>query len=276
MGCPPTDPAWHRVEYSLAGGRLVVEHREGNAVWAEVALRYWRGEMPKLETVASSGWTVIHRGEVEGIAGVFYFKRFLLRDWRDILKHIVRASRARRALMRGEELRREGFLTPKPCCLIEETRGGIVRSSALVAEAFDAPSLLRWISGMPAVSNGSDKEKRDLLRAFAAELARMHESGWHHADARLGNILYRREGETWKFCWLDNEGAKKFAVLPRQLRVHNLMQVNMERTGLSLPDRLRFWRAYVRASGLPRGEARAIRKEAMAYTQRRWRKHGWL
>jgi hypothetical protein len=207
----------------------------------------------------------------------FYFKRYLIRDWRDVLKHAFRPSRARRALQRGEELTQLGIHTPRAVCLIEEKRGGFVRGSALVTETIDnAPNLRAWLNTPELGVEGNRKKRRALLAAFAREVARWHNAGLHHADMRIGNILCRPDAAGWIFHWLDNEGNRRYAALPEAERVHNLMQVNMERTGITMADRMFFWRVYAEACGLPAERERAIQFAVIDYTQRRWKERGWL
>jgi hypothetical protein len=221
--------------------------------------------------VPSSKFAQVHRHD--GL----YFKRYLIRDWRDVLKHAFRPSRARRALLRGEELAALGIGAPRAVCLVEETRLGLVRGSALVTESIDnAPNLRDWLNKPDLGVCGRKRERRVLLAAFAREVARWHNAGLHHADMRIGNILCRTSPSGWTFHWLDNEGNARYSTLPDSERVHNLMQVNMERTGVTLTDRMFFWDAYAEAANVDPMEGRAIQRAVIDYTQRRWKERGWL
>lgn len=232
---------------------------------------WWRGDLGGLTPVQSSPYATVHRD------ADFFYKRFHLRGPRDRLKHLFRASRARRALLNGETMEAAGFHAPVAVALVEQ-RGGLgVGESGLVTRAIaDAPSTRDWLN-RPDLGVARDlRAKRDFLRAFGRTVGRFHAAGFHHGDLRIGNVLARRAGETWTWYWLDNERNEKFAALPRALRVHNLMQVNMERAGVMRSDRLRFWRAYVEASRLPEPEQRLVRQEVIAYTRARWIERGWL
>jgi hypothetical protein len=250
---------------------ILIWHRPGESAWADDAPAYWEGRLAGLQPVPASKTAIVHR------RGSLYFKRYLIRNRGDVLKHLFFASRARRALLRGEELAAAGIHVPRPACLIEERRWGTVTGSALVTEAIDdAPNLRDWLNKPDLGVAGRHGAKRELLAAFAREVARWHNAGFHHADMRIGNILCRREAGGWTFHWLDNEGNSRHRVIPAQERVHNLMQVNMERTGVSLTDRMYFWKAYAAAAGIPAKEERTLQRAVMAYTQRRWKERGWL
>lgn len=232
---------------------------------------WWSGDATGLEGVQSSRFATVHRG------GGLYFKRCHIRDWRDALKHRIRSSRARRALAAGEVMESLGFRAPRPVALVEERGPFGVRESGLVTEAIeDAPNLRDWLNRPDLGIAGHPDAKRKLLAAAGSEIGRWHAAGLHHGDMRIGNVLVRRSGDTFTFFWLDNERNERFHPISDRLRVHNLMQVNMERTGVTLADRMRFWRAYARAAGLHPGEARRLQRRILALTQARWRARGWL
>lgn len=56
----------------------------------------------------------------------------------------------------------------------------------------------------------------------------------------------------------------------------NLMQLNMEREGLTRADRFRFWRAYAEASGIPSDRHKRVMRRVIRKTRKRWKKRGWL
>ena len=262
----------HEVRDNAAGpGRLHVWHRRDQPGWSDHAVAYWAGRLDGLSVVPSSRFAVVHRGRG------CYLKRFVVRGWGDALKHVVRPSRARRALLGGGALERAGFHAPRPVCLIEERVAGVIRGSALVTEeVVDAPDLRSWLN-RPDLGVATDfRRRRGLLRAFAREVGHLHAAGFHHADMRIGNILCRRRGPEWEFCWLDNEGLDHWRCLPRRLQAHNLMQVNMERTGVTRADRMRFWGEYQKAAGIDPGWSEDTLRSVIQWTQKRWRERGWL
>lgn len=68
------------------------------------------------------------------------------------------------------------------------------------------------------------------------------------------------------FAWLDNEGNQRFAKFSDEERIHNLMQVIMERTGVTWTDRMFFWNAHADACKLlpERERERALQSAVIA------------
>lgn len=257
---------WVRVVKKTSQGRIAIHHRPDDVRWADQAVAYWEGRLAGLEPVPSSKFARVHRREN------YYFKRYLVRGWRDAFKNLFRASRARRALERGEDIESLGFYAPRAVCLIESGR-----ECALVTEAINnAPNFREWLNKPELGVVTSRKKKRALLRAVAEVVAAWHNAGLHHADLRIGNLLCRQEAGLWKFFWLDNEGVTRHRRVPEDLRVHNLMQVNMERTGVTLTDRLFFWRCYAAKAGIRKSDERRIMRAVIDYTRQRWKERGWL
>ena len=257
---------WAKAVRKTARGRLVIHHRTGDDCWLDLVVAYWEGMLPDAQPVPSSKFARVHR------RGNLYFKRYLVRDWRDAVKNVFRASRARRALESGMMVASLGFHIPQPVCLIE----GHGQSALLTEAIADAPNVRDWLNKPEFGVAACRPRKRTLLRALAQEVAAWHNAGLHHADMRVGNILCRAEGGRWTLFWLDNEAVRHYARLPESQRVHNLMQINMEQFGVSLTDRLFFWKCYAAKAGISAAAGRRIIRRVMRYTQRRWRQRGWL
>jgi len=114
------------------------------------------------------------------------------------------------------------------------------------------------------------------MRELGAHVASLHAAGLAHGDMRGGNLLVRDAGARWEFCWLDTEGNREARRIPLRWRVKNLVQLNMLREGVSLRDRVRFWRAYRLACGMDPVRLRRLRRAVLARTNKRWAKRGWL
>lgn len=264
---PAPGPGWVAASVQAGRGRtLTVHHRAGDDRWVELARAYWGGRLAGLEPVASSRFSVIHRGRVPPDGRLCFFKRFLVRGWRDWIKHQVRPSRARRALVRGEQIAALGFATARPLCLIEERRpGGGAGPSGLVTEAIEqAPSLQAWITR-------PGDERRRMLHALGRAIGAWHAAGLYHGDMTPYNILCRPSPAGWEVFWLDNEGSRLVPGLPMRLRVRNLVQVNKRLAGLSRTDRLRLARGYLDAVGLSPDLARELLRRVARATERRLR-----
>lgn len=89
----------------------------------------------------------------------------------------------------------------------------------------------------------------------------------------MGNVLARREENSWRFFFLDNERTKKFDSLPFELRVKNLVQANMVRDGnLSNTGRMRFFREYCAENKISKRQSKALAEKVLKRTNRRLNK----
>ncbi|UCD70747.1 MAG: hypothetical protein JSW70_07000 [Syntrophobacterales bacterium] len=242
-----------------------------------LALAYWQGKLNGLSIVRSSRFAIVHKFSVAPGSLTCYAKRFLIRDWSDWIKHMIQMSRAKRALIRGEEIQALGFSSPRALCLIEECWAVFVRQSALITEAIhDAPNIRDWLNRPELEVANSIQRKRQLLRTFGRAVGAWHEAGLYHGDMRTSNILCRTYKGGFTFFWVDNERSRKFARLPMRLRVHNLMQVNMERRGVTMTDRMRFWKAYLEETHIPTNQQKRVIWKVIRKTKKRWKKRGWV
>ena len=257
---------WVKVVKKTSQGRITIHHKPGDARWVDTAVAYWENRLPGLEPVPASKFARVQRRDG------YFFKRYMVRGLHDAMKDWFRPSRARRALDCGEDIESLGFNAPRSVCLIEDGR-----ESALVTEAIEnAPDFRAWLNKPELGVAASRKKKRVLLRAVAEHIATWHNAGLHHPDLRIGNLLCRQDSGVWRFFWLDNEAITRHGHLPERLRIHNLMQVNMERTGVTLADRMYFWHCYVEKAGIRERDQRRILRGVMDWTQKRWHERGWL
>ncbi len=229
--------------------------------------------------VPSSDYTRVFRCHVcsNGVSSAFYLKRYLYHSALDFVKHSPRPSRARRAFDASLMLQENGFDAPAVVGLFERRRGPFVTDNMLLTrEVRNAAPIMQLLKD---IRNRSDRDtllaKRDLIRAFARTVGRMHAKGIFHGDLRLGNVLAVKEHENWRFYFIDNERTRKFRSLPTRLRLKNLVQVNMFYHGTSKTDRLRFFRSYLESNpGIQDHYSAWIRRIA-AKTNRRLRRKHW-
>ncbi len=211
----------------------------------------WQGEAGlsgqyQLTKVDSSDFARVYSFFVDfdGVKKKVYFKKFLHRSSVDLIKHIFRPSRAKRAFQASLMLEVNGFTAPAVVAMGELKKGPFCSETFLVTvEVENALPIHTYIS------DRSEKQlcaKRDLIRSLGRTIGRMHSMGIFHGDLRLGNILAKRELKTWKFFFLDNERTKKFCRLPARLRVKNLVQVNMFPPEMMTDtERMRFFKFYL-------------------------------
>lgn len=196
---------------------------------------------------ASSSRVFRFRLKISGQDRRVYYKEYMDRSLGDALKHVVRASRARRAFRASMMLNRNGFQAPEIVALGEDRVLLWNRRCFLVT--FEAVAALPLYSLLEEDSSILEVEllrrKRALIRTLGKTVGRLHAHGIVHGDLRPGNVLARWEQDHWSVCLLDNERTRKYPWVPPSLRRKNLVQIGMLRTGVSHTDRLRFWRAYL-------------------------------
>jgi len=204
-----------------------------------------------LTTIRSSRFAHVYRFTVrfgDTDRGV-YFKQYLCRSARDFIKHLFRAGRAERAFKASAMLAKNGFGAPAVIAKGQYKSGFFNTSNFLVTfEIEGAKPIYQYIPPSPANQTKEQlQSNRRLITAFGQTIGRMHAAGIFHGDLRVGNVLARQGQQGWEFFFLDNERTRKFQRLPRQLRLKNLVQINMHRTDtLTNSDRMRFFNSYLK------------------------------
>jgi tRNA A-37 threonylcarbamoyl transferase component Bud32 len=276
-----TMPGWIRTERMIRRSGLVSRVLRATfpaeaPEWENRALRYWQRELVHLKPVPASPEAQVEVGQVDRSDCRYYFKRFLMRSRADVFKHLVRCSRAKRT-WKGNALAAErGLGVPPTVCLIEIRERGLTIGSVIVTEEVQHTTPLRdLLSGDRGGEVVDAATRRMLATQLGEEVGRWHTAGVVHGDMRHGNILCREEAGQFSFVFVDNERTRLTSSLHERAR--NLVQLNMMSLELvPLRDRVRLWRAYVRtAPGDPQYKRR-LRAEVVEWTQRRWRKQGWL
>ena len=207
-------------------------------------------ERYQLTTVFSSDTSRVHKFTVRfaGVDRGVYIKQYLCRSACDFIKHLVRASRARRAFKAALMLEKNGFETPAVVAVGECKASFFDRGNFLVTlEVENAKQIYQFIPDkLESFTKEQLQDKRELIRAFGWTVGRMHATGIFHGDLKVVNVLARQEKKGWHFFFIDNERTKKFYRLPPWLRLKNLVQVNMDRSPcLTNSDRMRFFKAYL-------------------------------
>ena len=201
-----------------------------------------------------------------------YLKQFFCRSWWDFVKHLFRPSRARRAFSASLMLAEHGFCVPKVVALGEQRYGPVCTSNFLITCELDNASDLYtcFDDNWQVQSRQVLCDKRRFIRALGETVGRMHGEGIFHGDLRAGNIFAKRTDSGWQFFFLDNERTRKLGLLPKRLRLKNLVQVNMLLgENITVTDRMRFLKAYLAQNGHLRDKWKHLAKQTVAKTRRR-------
>jgi len=199
--------------------------------------------------VTSSKYTCVYKCNVslEGVARPLYLKKYLCRSALDFVKHLFRPSRAKRAFNATLMLHKNGFDAPAVMGLFEQRTGPFCINNLLLTEGIENSKSMSQLLTDICQNSGGDTfiDKRALIEAFGMTIGQMHAEGIFHGDLRLGNVLVVSQERKWRFYFIDNERTKKFYNLPDRLRLKNLVQINMFRSGITNTNRLRFFKAYM-------------------------------
>lgn len=209
----------------------------------------------QLTPVFSSDSSRVHKftASFDGIESWIYFKQYLWRSAWDFIKHLVRASRARRAFKATLMLEKNGFEAPVVVAMGECKFSFLDRENFLATlEVEDAKQIYQFIpESLENLTKEQLEGKRELIRTFGRTVGRLHASGIFHGDLKVVNVLARQEKSGWRFFFIDNERTRKFRRLPAYLRLKNLVQVNMHRTdALTTTNRMRFFKSYLQENPL--------------------------
>ncbi len=97
------------------------------------------------------------------------------------MQTVIGKSKSHLSYLNAKHLQKLGFRTPAPVAYGEVLNGNRLLRSYFMTEFIRGGDLRGW-------ENNPDNEP--LLRAFAAEMAKMHEAGIFHRDFSPGNILF--------------------------------------------------------------------------------------
>jgi len=194
-----------------------------------------------------------------------YLKQHLSRGIWDTIKHTIRPGRAKREFNASLMLQNNGFDSPTVIALLEHRLGPFRTDSLLITkEVENAKPIPKFLA------DSRPNHSRNLIESFGQTIGQMHARGIFHGDLRLGNVLASREKNVWRFFLLDNERTKKFRKLPDQLRVKNLVQLQMP-TAITIgnTDRMRFYKKYAAENAMGKNEQRTLAEKVLKKTFRR-------
>lgn len=168
----------------------------------------------------------------------------------DAVKDFCRGSKAARFLRQVVALSTAGFFVPTVVAAGEERKGRRLKRAFVLTREIPgeaAPVFLRnryeGSSGLPW------REKWFALESLGHEIRRLHDAGFVHGDLVPSNIFVAREpGGGFRFYLMDHDRTRRYPNwLAQSLWQRNLVQLNrFPLPGITLQDRIRFFRAYSR------------------------------
>lgn len=108
-----------------------------------------------------------------------------------------RVSKARRSFEYANILQEKGINTPDPVAYLECKQGLRFMQSYYISIQEEFDGLMREFK------TGELTGREDLLRQFAQFTANMHQKDVLHLDYSPGNILYKKEDQTYLFYLVD-------------------------------------------------------------------------
>jgi serine/threonine protein kinase len=213
--------------------------------------------------------TLLYHGS--GPGRLAYVKVFHRSQGIASLKDSFRESKAFRSLRQCIALARAGFDVPTTVAAGEFRRFRLLlRAFAVTVEISGqpAPDFLR--ERYPVNSRGlSLAIKRDSLKRLAEQIRHFHRLGFVHGDLVPSNIcISAMEGAGLRFYFMDNDRTRRYPCwLPQSLWKRNLVQLNrFPLPGISLQDRMRFFRCY-----LGYGKLRSVDRRLLRWLEKKTR-----
>lgn len=149
----------------------------------------------------------------------------------------LRASKAARSYENAMKMSELGFLTPEPIAYAEVRKGIKLVSSCYISRELVGATEMRHWEDHPNAGG--------LVRAFAAEIRRLHQKGVLHKDFSPGNILYKRgKGGEYNFYHVDLN-RMKFGE-----KHHGKLMSMFKSINLKAEETRRLARYYAEESGL--------------------------
>lgn len=202
-----------------------------------------------------------YRAVVDGAA--VYVKRYHRYRRRTALKDALRPSKARAVLEVSAALAAAGFVVPRVLAAADARRGLALREAWVATAALDGTPVAERVAALAAARAAApDAEgraalaaKRRVLAAVGTAVGRLHAHGFVAGDLVAPNVWITAADAV---AFLDHDRTRAGrAPAPWMRARRNLVQLNrLVLPGVVATDRLRVYRAYVRARGFGRTAAR--------------------
>lgn len=220
--------ALHKIEGFAAGG-------------TEPPIVHWLDER---QEITSSQYSHVCKAGLNnsGESLSVYYKAMDFKSLRDAIKQQFSKSRAIKAFEAELLLQSLDFGTPST--LLTGWRQRLFFKDSfftLSAALIDYNDLYTTVAQLRELSSS---QKKAFIEQLAATIARMHKENIGHGDLRAGNVMCQKK-EGWQFSFLDNERTRQYKKLPDNIRIKNLVQLNLLLSPvISKTDRQRFFNHY--------------------------------
>ncbi len=173
-------------------------------------------------------------------------------------------SKAMNEFHAAVNIHNRGIPTASPLFIAEEKKWGFV-SQSLVA--------LPFLSGTKELKDiffnmkcFSFPAKRKILESFGSLTGKIFQQGIFQYDYSLNNFLIRKEQEKHQIYFIDFERVKIKTAIPESEKLFLLAKLNRIGRELSLAERMRFLRAYLKADSKPVQNVKALAKKLQKKT----------
>jgi lipopolysaccharide kinase (Kdo/WaaP) family protein len=179
------------------------------------------------------------------------------------IKDAIRTSKAFRAWQVGIALAEAGFNVPLTIAAGELRFGKCLQRAFILSQKIDGQPGPLFLKEM--LRRGGREilaAKRAGIEHAAKLIRRFHQNGFVHGDLVATNIFVSSgAGGEPVFYLLDNDRTRRYASwLPQTLWKRNLIQLNrLPLPGITLQDRIRFFRAYLDRQKLTKADRRFVR-----------------
>ena len=171
------------------------------------------------------------------------------------VRSIFKRKRGTHVASISKHLRADGFGVPETLLLGREWRGG---REMMVTARVQGSSVPRYFKSADLA------DRRVMLHALGAEVARLHRAGYIHGDLTPFNVFITGLAPP-HFVFIDHERTRR-TILSRLVRprIRNLVQLGrLEIAGVTNADRMRVWCGYSGALGERRRRVERERAAAM-------------
>lgn len=227
---------------------------------AQLVLGRYSGGLYKWNIADGDDLWKIHFGVRAGVLGVnlsgqrccvklFYDNRVYIK-----LRNLLGLPKARRAFLKGLELKRRKVLCPEMLGWAVDCKTGLaLLVTGLISDYTQVDKYIEQghLSG-------------EFIHSLAAFVRNMHDAGVAHNDLSLRNIMVKKCDGQYCFQLLDYEDAVFSSQTPRQQRLMNLHHLNERALAITkLKDRLLFLKYYIKDNSRIRGWANDLRDYMM-------------